>query len=80
MRLNVSKVGLNMYFKIIPSGEMKGEQYVTISNGLAEDISVKIEPINLVVQNEKSEKHVAIGANATGIKLEVSLIFKISNV
>ena len=60
--------------------DMKGEQFVTISNGLDDDIYVKIEPMNLVVQKEKSEKHVKIGANATGINLEVSLMLKIANV
>ena len=50
MSFQVSKAGLNVYFKI-PSGDRKGEQGVTISNGSDEDISLKVEPVILFFSN-----------------------------
>jgi len=55
-----------------PSG-MKGEQVVTVSNGLTEDLFVQICPVNLVHQTERADRQFAIGASP----LEASFEFQI---
>ena len=59
---------LNIHFL----GGMKGDQFMTVSNGLTEDLFVQIEPVNLVHQTERADRQFAIGASPVEASFEVN--------
>jgi hypothetical protein len=51
---------------------MKGKKVLTGSNGLEENITLKIEPMNMSYQTEMADKHMIVHASATGFNFNVS--------
>ena len=46
--------------------DTKGSQTITIANGLAEKVYVRVDPLDLVVQTEAREKQFGVGAAISG--------------